>query len=151
MSELALRITVHTNAMTNADVCERIHVQSHAHIRHDPRLPPSPSSSFPRKWEGQPQHNLLGGRPSHRASSENPQCTSYANIRHDRIGVPHMRTSVTTLVSPPRPPHPSKMGRSTQSFLGGLGGFGELAPKSVETADTAEASLERCTARSSCG
>jgi len=106
-SELALRITVHTNAMTNADVCERIHVQSHAHIRHDPRPPPSPSSSFPRKWEGQPQHNLLSGRPSHRASSENPQCTSYANIRHDRSR-PHRCPSYAHIRHDPRlPPSPS--------------------------------------------
>ena len=89
-------------------VCVRIRVQSHAHIRHDPRLPPSPSSSFHRKWEVQPQRNLLGGRPSHRASSENPQCTSYANIRHDRSR-PHRCPSYAHIRHDPRlPPSPSK-------------------------------------------
>ena len=131
----------------------RIRVQSHAHNRHDPRLPP-PRPPHRSLENGKVNPNTISWADA-RSSSENPQCTSYAKIRHDRIGVPHMRTSVTTLVSPPRPPHPSKMGRSTQSFLGGRGGFGngfgELAPKSVETADTAEASLERCAARSNCG
>ena len=153
--ELALRTTVHTQSRKRHDKVHVTQTCACAYVYSHMRTSVTTLVSLPRP----PHRSLENGKVNPntiswadaRSSSENPQCTSYAKIRHDRIGVPHMRTSVTTLVSPPRPPHPSKMGRSTPSFLGGRGGFGELAPKSVETADTAEASLERCAARSNCG
>jgi hypothetical protein len=83
----------------------RIRVQSHAHIRHDPRLPPSPSTSLENGKVNPNTISWADARP--RSSSENPQCTSYANIRHDRSR-PHRCPSYAHIRHDPRlPPSPS--------------------------------------------